>query len=464
MPTNPGCIRPPAVAGSFYPAEAERLRGQVRALLAQAPAGGPAPKALVAPHAGYPYSGAVAARAYARLAPLRGQVSRVVLLAPAHHVALRGMALPGCTAFATPLGLVPVDLAAVDGLREFAWITENPDAHGPEHAVEVHLPFLQEALGEFSLVPLVVGDAAPEQVALVLDQLWGGPETRIVISSDLSHYLPYETAQHTDHGAVQDILALEPNLDHHQACGVTAINGLLLAARRRGLEPELLDLRNSGDTAGDRTRVVGYAAVAFHEPAARRTQGPASAATDRQHPSRGRILLALARATIGRQLGLDLTARTGAPFLAEPGATFVTLRKQGALRGCIGSLQVQRPLGEDVRHNARAAAFLDPRFPPLGLREFDAVAVEVSLLGASEPLLFDDEAGALAQLRPGVDGVILQWRGQRATFLPQVWDDLPEPRQFMAQLKRKASLAADFWDPEVRLQRYQVRKWTESGL
>lgn len=457
-------IRSPAVSGSFYPAEARRLRADVRALLADAPAGGAAPKALVAPHAGYQYSGAVAARAYARLLPLRGQVSRVVLLAPAHRVALRGMALPGCTALATPLGLVPVDMAAAESLREFPWVADNPEAHAFEHAVEVHLPFLQEVLGEFSVVPLVVGDATPRQVAQVLDRLWGGPETRIVISSDLSHYLPYSAAQRADRGAVEAILAIEPSLDHQQACGATPVNGLLLEARRRGLEPELLDLRNSGDTAGDRSRVVGYASVAFHDRGTPRTETTASTATEREDASRGRTLLALARATIGRQLGLALNAPAEDAFLAEPGATFVTLRKQGALRGCIGSLQAQRPLGEDVRHNARAAAFLDPRFPPLGLREFDAVEVEVSLLGASETLVFDDEAGALAQLRPGVDGVILQWRGHHATFLPQVWDDLPEPRQFMAQLKRKASLAADFWDPEVRLQRYEVHKWTESGL
>jgi AmmeMemoRadiSam system protein B/AmmeMemoRadiSam system protein A len=459
-----GPVRRPAIAGTFYPAEEARLRADVRAMLeAAAPLStGPAPKALVAPHAGYIYSGPVAARAYARLARLRGQVSRIVLLGPVHRVPVRGIALPGSTAFDTPLGHVPLDLAALEDLRELPWVTESAEAHAPEHSLEVHLPFLQEALGEFSLVPLAVGAASPEQVAQTLERLWGGPETRIVISSDLSHYLPYATAQRTDRGTVEDMLALDPRIDHHHACGATPVNGLLLLARRRGLVPELLDLRNSGDTAGDRSRVVGYASIAFHE----NTDGtaavtPDSAAAPVDDGARGRVLLGLARAAIGRQLGLDMISRGDAAFLGEPGATFVTLRKAGALRGCMGSLQAHRPLGEDVRHNARSAAFLDPRFRPLSLREFDNVEVEVSLLSPPEPMAFVDEGDALAQLQPVLDGVILQCGEHRATFLPQVWDELPDPRVFMAHLKRKAGLAVDFWSPEVHLQRYRVQKWTE---
>jgi hypothetical protein len=465
METATGPVRRPAIAGTFDPAEEARLRADVRAMLeAAAPlSAGPAPKALVAPHAGYIYSGPVAARAYARLAPLRGQVSRIVLLGPVHRVPVQGIALPGSTAFDTPLGRVPVDAAALQALRELPWITESAQAHALEHSLEVHLPFLQEVLGDFSLVPLAVGAASPEQVAQTLERLWGGPETRIVISSDLSHYLPYATATRTDRQTVQDMLALDAHIDHHHACGATPVNGLLLLARRRGLVPELLDLRNSGDTAGDRSRVVGYASMAFHE----NTGGtaavtPDAAATQADDGARGRVLLGLARAAIGRQLGLDMTSRADAAFLAEPGATFVTLRREGALRGCMGSLQAHRALGEDVRHNARSAAFLDPRFRPLSLREFEVVEVEVSLLSVPEPMEFSDEADALAQLEPGVDGLILQYGVHRATFLPQVWDELSDPRVFMAHLKRKAGLAVDFWSTEVRLQRYGVQKWTEA--
>ena len=460
-----GPVRRPAVAGSFYPADPAHLRAAVHALLEQAAPGsaGPAPKAVVAPHAGIAYSGAVAARAYVRLLPLRGRIARVVLLGPVHRVPVRGIALPGSIAFDTPMGRIPMDSAALEALRALDWITESPEAHVPEHSLEVHLPFLQEALGSFALVPLAVGAATPDEVARTLDLLWGGAETLVVISSDLSHYLPYATARRTDQDTVQDILALDPHIDHHHACGATPLNGLLLLARRRGLVPELLDLRNSGDTSGDRSRVVGYASVAFHEPA----RGAGAIARDASAsgqpvPALGRLLLALARATIGRQLGLQMTARADAPRLAEPGATFVTLRDNGALRGCIGSLQAHRPLGDDVRHNARSAAFLDPRFRPLALGEFERVSVEVSLLSAPQPMAAADEAEALAQLQPGVDGLILSCGAHRATFLPQVWDELPDPRVFMAHLKRKAGLAATFWSAELRLERYRVQKWAET--
>lgn len=260
--------RPPAVAGSFYPGQGEALGREVGALLAAAAtdeASGPVPKALVVPHAGYIYSGPIAAAAYARLAPWRARLRRVVLLGPVHRVPVRGLALPGAAAFATPLGEVAIDQEAVAALAGLPQVVVSPAAHAHEHSLEVQLPFLQSVLADFRLVPLAVGDATPEEVAEVLERLWGGPETLILVSSDLSHYLPYREAQAVDRETVDRILTLDGPLIHHQACGGTPINGLLLAARRHGLRPRLLDLRNSGDTAGDRSRVVGYAAIAFHE-------------------------------------------------------------------------------------------------------------------------------------------------------------------------------------------------------
>ena len=268
-------VRRPAVAGTFYPAEPAALRGAVDRLLAgvaapagpapHAPSTPTAPKALIVPHAGYIYSGPTAAAAYARLRPVADTVRRVVLLGPAHRVPVRGLALPGVAQFATPLGVVAIDAAAAAIARRLPQVGESPAAHAHEHALEVQLPFLQRVLRDFTLVPLVVGDATGAMVAEVLDALWGGPETLIVVSSDLSHYHPYREAQALDRTTAERILALASGLDHEQACGATPINGLLLAARRRGLTPELLDLRNSGDTAGDRGQVVGYAAFGFHE-------------------------------------------------------------------------------------------------------------------------------------------------------------------------------------------------------
>ena len=260
-------IRPAAVAGLFYPGARETLDRALQDLLREAGDAHVAgwPKALIAPHAGYVYSGATAAQAYARLQAARDVVERVVLLGPCHRVPVRGLALPGVSALATPLGDVPVDQDAVQALAALPQVVTSPMAHALEHALEVQLPFLQKVLSAFRVVPLAVGDASAEEVAEVLELLWGGPETLIVISSDLSHYHPYEKARAIDSHTCRAILDLQEEIDHEQACGATPIAGLLVAARRRGMQPELLDLRNSGDTAGDRGRVVGYAAFAFHE-------------------------------------------------------------------------------------------------------------------------------------------------------------------------------------------------------
>jgi AmmeMemoRadiSam system protein B len=261
-------VRAPAVAGMFYPGDSRELAHSLAQLLGAAAHEAPeraVPKAIIAPHAGYVYSGPIAASVYAMLAPARGRITRVVLLGPTHRVAVRGLALPGANAFATPLGTVEIDRAAVEALRTLPQVVVNTQAHALEHSLEVHVPFLQSVLERFSLVPLAVGHASAEEVAGVLDALWGGPETLIVVSSDLSHYLSYGDAQAVDRATAKAILGLATDLSHEQACGATPVTGLTLTARRRGLKPELIDLRNSGDTAGDRNRVVGYGAFAFYE-------------------------------------------------------------------------------------------------------------------------------------------------------------------------------------------------------
>lgn len=262
-------VRQPAVAGIFYPRQRQALSNDVMALLATARAGAEAttsvPKAIIVPHAGYVYSGSTAALAYACLAAGRKTITRVVLLGPAHRVSVRGLALPGVDSFATPTGHIEVDLSAVAAIENLPQVVVDRAAHALEHSLEVQLPFLQAVLADFKLVPLAVGDATPDEVAQVLEALWGGPETLIVISSDLSHFLPYGAAQAVDRETAQTILALSSSLSHHQACGGTPINGLLLAARHHRLKPRLLRLCNSGDTAGDKQRVVGYASFAFAE-------------------------------------------------------------------------------------------------------------------------------------------------------------------------------------------------------
>jgi MEMO1 family protein len=451
-------VRPAAVAGMFYPRDPRELADEIAAHLDRTPEEPQAPgfpKALIVPHAGYVYSGPVAASAYDLLRPARGVVERVVVLGPCHRVPVRGLALPRASIFATPLGRIPLDAEGVRAIRDLPQVVESAATHADEHALEVQLPFLQKVLGDFSLVPLVVGDVAPQEVAEVLDRLWGGPETLVVISSDLSHYHAYDSAREIDRATVQAVLGFDWSLSHEQACGATPISGLLIAAKGRGLAPRLLDCRNSGDTAGDRSRVVGYASFAL---------GGADAAYGAEH---GRMLLRIARASIADALGAGRgSPPANAPWLRESRATFVTLTQGDELRGCVGALEAQRSLAEDVAANARAAAFEDSRFKPLGLDELAHTGIEVSLLSTPKTLAFADRDDLLARLRPGTDGVILEQpgEGRRGTFLPQVWEDLPDPAQFIARLKMKAGIAADADLRRCTVKRYRVLKWREADV
>jgi MEMO1 family protein len=258
-------VRPPAVAGSFYPSDPVQLRKQVMDLLADAEdSPNSRPKALIAPHAGYRYSGQVAATAFATLENDSETITRVVLVGPAHYVYLRGVAIPAADVFGTPLGPVPVDVEALNKIANLPFVRRADSPHTPEHGLEVELPFLQCVLGNFQLVPLLVGDAAPQDIAALLRVLWGGSETLIVVSSDLSHYHEYETARRLD---LTTAMAIEhgdwQRVGPNQACGCLAITGLLIEAARHGFKASRLSLCNSGDTAGSRDRVVGYGAWLF---------------------------------------------------------------------------------------------------------------------------------------------------------------------------------------------------------
>ena len=260
-------VREPAVSGSFYPSDPSVLRDTVDTLLSGAvPHPSITPKALVVPHAGYVYSGPVAATAYSLVARMRDAITKVIIIGPTHRVAVHGVALAGVEGFGTPLGVLEVPEAwAVERLSSLPTVSVSPEAHRWEHSVEVQMPFIQRALGNVEVIPMLAGDATGEEVADVLDALWGGPETLIIISTDLSHYLSNLAARQVDAATIARIIALDGPIDHEHACGATPLNGLLAAARRHGLRPTLLDARNSSDTAGDPDRVVGYCAIAFEE-------------------------------------------------------------------------------------------------------------------------------------------------------------------------------------------------------
>lgn len=448
-----------AVAGTFYPADGGQLGAMVSAYLAAAPTDGPTPRAVIAPHAGYVYSGPVAAHAYARLTPAAPSIRRVVLIGPSHRVAFRGIAASADALFETPLGTVPVDRPAVAQALRIPGVHVNDAAHALEHSLEVHLPFLQTVLSGFSLVPLVVGQAEPGEVAEVLDALWGGPETVVVVSSDLSHYLNYDSARAAD---LRTALAIERRdggaLDHDSACGRIPVAGLLSLAHRRGLSVERLDLRNSGDTAGPRDRVVGYGAWAFVEPDAAAVEHPDERERRLFYERHGPALRKLARSSIRHGLQFDcpvpVVADSHPRPLSDKGAAFVTLRLDGALRGCIGSPAAWRPLAVDVAENAFQAAFNDPRFPPLTAAEWDAVTVSISVLTVPAALTFRDRGDLLAQLRPRKDGLIIEDAGRRALFLPAVWDQLPDPEQFLERLLAKAGLSPRHWSSSLTAHRF----------
>ncbi len=455
-------IRPAAVAGSFYPAAAAELERQIAGLLGSAgtAAADPVPKALIAPHAGYIYSGPIAAAAYARLAPARGRITRVVVLGPSHFVGFRGLAAGSAETWHTPLGTVPIDRSVVERLIEAKLVDVLDAAHAREHSLEVQIPFLQAALGEFSLVPIVAGDAAPEAVSALLDAVWGGPETLIVISTDLSHYLDYRTSQETDRLTADAIERLDRDaLGPDAACGRVPLRGLLSAAKRRRMSIARLDLRNSGDTAGPRDRVVGYGSWALFEPVGRQ---PAEdlAGVEAALGSVGRTLIELACASIANGLTAGcpktVTVTPGLPaILVAPGAVFVTLHRGSRLRGCVGSPIAQRPLITDVADNAFRAAFKDPRFPPLRRDELTDLDLSIAVLTPPVPMRFDDEIDLLEQLRPGRDGLIIEDGPRRALFLPATWRQLPERRQFLSQLKHKAGLDAGHWSPAFKAARFQ---------
>ncbi len=457
-------IRKPAVSGSFYPAQRDALERQLALFLSEAgnasPTGEPVPKAIIGPHAGYVYSGPVAARAYARLAAARGKISRVVLIGPSHHLAFRGLAVDVSDAWETPSGTVPLDTEAIARLRQLPMVGQLDAAHQREHALEVHVPFLQHVLGDFRLVPIVAGDAPPDAVAALFDAVWGGPETLIVVSTDLSHYLDYAACRSLDARTAEAIERFDDSvIGSTEACGQVPTRGLLRVARRRGMAIERLDLRNSGDTAGPRDRVVGYGAWALYEAAANETASP-------EDPERAAIealgptLIELVRG--GIVVGLDTGQPAQvvpnpplSPVLAAPGAAFVTLRRGGRLRGCIGSPVARRPLVVDVVDHAFNAAFRDPRFPKLHALELVGLELSVSVLTPPEAMRFDDEADLLAQLRPGIDGLIIEDSGRRSLYLPSVWHEIPDKRQFLGTLKVKAGLAMEHFSRSFTALRFR---------
>ena len=447
-------VKAPILAGAFYPATADALANQVDAMMASARTEIVRPKGIVAPHAGYMYSGKTAAAAYAALATRRDEIRRVVLVAPSHKLAFKGMAVPRVEAFATSLGEIPVDWPAMAPLLAVPEVAIDDRPFAREHSLEIHLPFLQRVLGPFSLIPIVAGAVTPEQLQVALETVWGGPETAVVISSDLSHFHDYATANGYDRACSKAIELLKAeDIGDHQACGRTGIKALIGIARKLDLRSTTVALCNSGDILDTKDRVVGYGSYTFEQAAAARLSA-----------NRHGQLLSFAERSIayGIRNGKPAEVRLSPDMpgtLAAHRATFVTLLQDGKLRGCIGSVVPHRPLAEDVVINAYKAAFGDPRFPKLTAEELPRCHFAVSILSTPRPIPFRSEEELVDALQPDVDGVILQDGNKRGLFLPQVWEGVPEPKKFVRHLKAKAGLPLDHWSPTVRAWRFGVEKF-----
>ncbi|MBF0356972.1 MAG: AmmeMemoRadiSam system protein B [Magnetococcales bacterium] len=455
-------IRPAAVAGTFYPQDPQELRSMVQSFLAKAPlAAEGEPPAFVSPHAGFIYSGQVAAYGYKNLkkAPIE-RPRRVFVLAPSHRVYLDGVSVGNYSAYQTPLGDITLDQETIEKLLKLPDVTNNPASHKMDHALEVQLPFLQETVVNFRLVPIMFGDISGGQLADIVATCWQ-QEDLIIVSSDLSHFHPYQQAQKLDQNSHDAVLSQQPReIESCEACGRTGIAALLEMARRQKWQPSLSKYCNSGDTAGDKNSVVGYATYLFHpnqSTPARTT--PATTTADLPRLVRSHL-----EKVLGGTKGLEATTLIKQfPDLAQQGATFITLTKNGQLRGCIGSLVAHRSLAEDLLENSISAATRDPRFAAVTREELADLRVEVSRLTEATPLLYHDGEDLLTRLKPGIHGVILEKNGHRSTFLPQVWEQLPNPVQFLEHLCQKAGLQGDCWKNNPNISTYTVEKTKETG-
>jgi len=526
-------VRRPVVAGAFYPADPSELRAMVGRLTDAADRKGFTPppnaelKAVVMPHAGYIYSGASAAHVSHLLE--KGKFDRVIVMGPDHRVGFRNGVITDASWFETPLGKLRVDADAAKLRKESDFFRAIPKSDQLEHSVEVLVPFLQVYLGEFTILPVVAGPGNADDYISALSPLLDD-RTLLAISSDLSHYLPYSAAVSRDRETIDSILALDDTLlrrDQDRACGLYPLRILIGIAREKGWKPFLLNYCNSGDTAGDKKRVVGYATMAFfevendseagevssgaeagagtaattatvHAPSAATapsggagagTAVPAAAATatiaaappapaplaaaataSLFSEEQGGALVSLARATITAwfnprkelKISAEETALLDDAVFDARRGVFVTLTLDGRLRGCIGSLTGAEPIKDGVRSNALKAAFHDPRFPPLKVSELDRIHVEVSILTEPAPLRYEGPEDLVSMLRPGEDGVILRKGRASATFLPQVWKQLPSHDDFLSRLCVKAGLSSDAWRKEkLDVLVYQVRYFEE---
>jgi AmmeMemoRadiSam system protein B/AmmeMemoRadiSam system protein A len=471
---RPESVRPAVWAGRFYKADPSGLAGDIDRLTRKAlktrlqfPAN-KSLRAIVMPHAGYIYSGWTAAHAIQVLSS--GQYSKVILIGPDHRIGIKSAAICNASAYETPLGVVNFHKDVEKLRRQRNLFQSIPIERDLEHSLEVILPFLQRYLGKFQLVPVIVGFGDARHLANAVNSIFNH-DTLLVVSSDLSHYLPYAEAAARDRETLNAILNLKSDIligSDNRACGKLPLIILTEIARRHHWQPVLLHYSNSGDTAGNHSRVVGYAAIAyFGDQAMTENDNSKSQFSE----SQGRVLVNFARQTIVDKLGGDIPESTSEDlktvlqdkqFKLNCG-TFVTLKIKDRLRGCIGNLTSTETVLEGVKRNALNAAFHDPRFSPLSKDELEQTEIEVSILSEPQQLAYRDGQDLVNKLRAHIDGVIIRKGHRSATFLPQVWEQLPKHEDFLTHLCRKAGLPSDAWQKaEMEVLTYQVQYFEEN--
>lgn len=446
-------IRKPAVAGTFYPDDSKILKNEIGLYLDNAVAFIENSPMVIVPHAGYVFSAPVAASSYKSL---KKDISKVILIGPSHYKFFKGLSVPVENAYETPLGIVPVDIESVEKLKSKSFVNSYDDAHDKEHCLEVQIPFLQTIYKVFSIVPIIASKVEDYYAIAKIVLELTDEKTVIVISSDLSHYMDNDNAKKEDRETINNILAggIEDNLD---ACGAEPIKIAMAIAEIMDYKAKLLDMRNSFETApryGSKDRVVGYAAIAY--------LSDLNNKDDLFTENEKNILLKIARESLTASVKQESYSLPSidSDKLNEVTGCFVTLRKGKSLRGCIGYIEGVSPLYKAIADNAVNAALKDYRFPPVEEKELPEISIEISVLTKPKVFSYNDEDDLLNQITIGVDGIILDYQGHRSTFLPQVWDEIPDKVMFLEHLSRKAGLGIDDWK-KASYRKYQAIHFEE---
>ncbi len=457
--------RPPAVAGIFYQADAHSLDKDLDSFLSSARIREKKrPEVLIVPHAGYVYSASTAAAAYVQLKPFASEIKNIIIVGPSHYVAVEGASVSGADSFTTPLGKILVNRKMAQEIAASPGFLSDNAAHVKEHSIEVQLPFLQKVLKNFQIVPVAYGNISPEALAQGLKPYVGRPDTVIVFSADLSHYYTYGQAKTIDEKTAQMIEGLEPEIKEHMSCGAAGVNAALILASETNLYPKLLDMKNSGDILGDKNSVVGYASWMFEK---KPQEQKASLSKMEQEFSSlqdfasvyKQDLLKIAKDSITEAVLHDEkyspSRHDYANALFDKGASFVTLEESGELKGCIGTVVPHQGVAVDVAQNAALAATRDSRFSPLTAKDLPKISVSISLLTDFVEISYDSEADLLNKITPGADGIILKDGNRQALYLPSVWKDLPDKKEFIKNLKLKAGMSPNYWSNAIKV--YQFR-------